>query len=83
MYKIALTGVIGTGKSTVGTILKCHGMRVISMDDLAKKALMPHTNSYKKLLSLLGPEYLYKNKYFNRTLVSEKIFKEPCFIVSV
>ena len=80
MYKIALTGVIGAGKSTVGTILKCHGMRVISMDNLAKKALMPHTNSYKKLLSLLGPEYLYKNKYFNRTLVSKKIFKEPALL---
>ena len=76
MYKVALTGVIGVGKSTSGAILKCHGMTVISTDDLAKKALVPKTSPYKKLLSLLGPEYLQKNQYFNRTLVAKTLFKQ-------
>ena len=80
MYKIALTGVIGVGKSTSGAILKCHGMTVISTDDLAKKALKPQTSSYKKLLSLLGPEYLQKNQYFNRTLVSKILFTQKCLL---
>ena len=76
MYKVALTGVIGAGKSTSSVILKCHGMTVISTDDLAQKALKPQTSSYKKLLSLLGPKYLQKNQHFNRTLVSKVIFKK-------
>lgn len=80
MYKVALTGVIGVGKSTSGAILKCHGITVISTDDLAKKALTPKTSSYKKLLSLLGPEYLQKNKYFDRTLVSKTIFKQKSLL---
>ena len=80
MYKIALTGVIGAGKSTIGTMLRCHGMKVISLDDLAKKALQPKTTVYKKLLSLLGTEYLYKNQHFNRTFVSKTIFKEPSLL---
>ena len=38
-YAIALTGGIATGKSTVSSLLKLHGIRVIDADEIAHKLL--------------------------------------------
>ena len=65
MNKIAITGIIGSGKSTVGTILTKQGMNFISSDLLSKEAILPQTSGYQELLKLMGPKYLEKNGHFN------------------
>ena len=74
MNKIAITGIIGSGKSTVGTILTKQGMNFISSDLLSKEAISPHTSGYQKLLKLLGPECLEKNGHFSTKKIATVAF---------
>ncbi len=73
--KIAITGVMGAGKSTVGLILKNYGMSFISVDTLARQAIAPDGPGYIKLLQLLGEEYLEAGGHFNTQKVAERIFQ--------
>ena len=76
MYKVAITGVMGSGKSTAGRLLTGHALPFISLDLLAKKALSRSSGRvYQKMLSLMGKKYLNKNKSFNRALVAKRVFK--------
>lgn len=74
MNKIAITGIIGSGKSTVGAILTKQGVNFISSDLLSKESILPNTSGYKKLLKLLGPEYLEKNGCFNTKKIATVAF---------
>ena len=81
--KIAITGVMGAGKSTVGLILQSYGMNVISVDVLAHQAIAPRSSGYLKLLQLLGKEYLKKDGKFNTTKVAERIFQDKNMLQQV
>ena len=83
MNKIAITGVIGSGKSTVSSILIKYGMNVISSDTLAKEAIFPHTPGYQKLLKLLGPKYLEKNGSFNTKKIAVTAFKNQSLLSQI
>ena len=74
--KIAITGVIGAGKSTVGLILKNYGMSFISADVLARQAIAPSSPGYFKLLQLLGKEYLEIGGHFNTKKIAKKVFQD-------
>ena len=74
--KIAITGVMGAGKSTVGLILKNYGMSFISVDILAHQAIASHSPGYLKLLQLLGKEYLEKEGHFNTEKIAKSVFRD-------
>ena len=75
MQKIAITGTIGAGKSTVGQLLEKKGISFISADALTRQAIAPHTPGYSKLLKLLGPEYLNTNGCFNTQKMATIAFR--------
>ena len=54
-YAIALTGSISTGKSTVASLLKLHGLQAIDADAVAHEQLRINSDEIAKLF---GPEYL-------------------------
>ncbi len=77
MKRIALTGIMGAGKSTFGSIITEWKIPFISADSLARKALIPHSKIYPQLLQLLGSNYLNPDGSFNRHLIARKAFQHP------
>ena len=83
IHKIAITGVIGAGKSTVGLILTRCGMNFISADVLARQAIAPHSLGYLKLLKLLGPEYLGTDGFFDNQKIAQTAFQKKSILYQI
>lgn len=62
LKKIAITGGIASGKSTVCNIFKELGAYVISADDIAHELLSSNETIIKRVLELLGQSVLVNNK---------------------
>ena len=70
---IAITGGIGSGKSTVSKIIKDLGYPVFSADEVYKN-LMKNKDFVKKIYNGLGIE---SNSYnFDKSLISSKVFND-------
>lgn len=76
---IALTGGIGSGKSTVSRILKEFGYTVIDSDDISRKVATEET-VLNEVSALLGKGYV-ENGVLNRGKVREIIFKDKSLYV--
>ncbi|HIC43994.1 MAG TPA: dephospho-CoA kinase [Sulfurimonas sp.] len=64
-YAIALTGGIATGKSTVASLMKLHGIGVIDADAIAHELLDVH---HKKIAEMFGDQYVRKNRVLRENL---------------
>jgi len=73
---IAITGGIGSGKSTVANILKEKGLTVISTDDIAKNIINKNAKIKQKLIETFGNETfiggIYNTKYISNIVFEEK-----------
>ncbi len=69
-YALALTGSIASGKSTVASLLKLHGLQSIDADATAHEVLDDHPLD---IAALFGDEYLLKGKV-NRKKLGSLIF---------
>lgn len=72
-YAIALTGGIATGKSTVASIMKLHGIAVIDADAIAHELLDLH---HETIAKMFGEEFVRKGKVL-RTNLGKVIFSDP------
>jgi dephospho-CoA kinase len=61
MIIIGITGIIGSGKTTVSNILRKNGITVIDLDILAKKAITLN-EVQEEIASSLGKEYIENGK---------------------
>ncbi len=78
MKKIALTGSIATGKSTVLNILKNLGFSTFSCDEVVKKFYeKPYIQ--KKIFKNLGEEILGEQRKIDKKKILEKMTKDPLF----
>ncbi len=76
MLIVALTGGIGSGKSTVGELLQQLGAVVVDSDQLAREVVERGSSGFEQIVTLFGDEIL-KNGEINRSLLAEIIFKDP------
>ncbi|MBU0994772.1 MAG: dephospho-CoA kinase [Proteobacteria bacterium] len=76
MYKIAVTGSAGSGKSVVCMRLKALGLPVLSSDELAREAVLPGMPAYKKIVAYFGKKILTDDGQLNRQLMREIITKD-------
>lgn len=72
---IGITGVIGSGKSTVADIIKNMGYPVLSSDLIAKELINNNPNLRKKLTDLFG-EKTYSDGKYNSEYISSIVFSE-------
>jgi len=76
MLIVALTGGIGSGKSTVGQIFEDLGAIVADSDQLARDVVERGTNGFDQIIAAFGDEVL-KNGDLNRAALGELVFKDP------
>jgi len=73
LKKIAVTGAIGSGKTTACSYFKECGAYVISSDEIVHHLLNPQTDLGKELVALLGKEVV-DGEHFNRGRIADKVF---------
>ena len=75
MIIIGLTGGMGSGKSTVGTMFKDLGIPVYNSDERAKQLMNTSKKIKKELIGLFGKE-AYSEEELNRPFIAEKVFND-------
>ena len=76
MLVVALTGGIGSGKSTVGQIFAHLGAIVIDSDQLARDVIERGSIGFNEVVAKFGDEIL-KNGEIDRQILASLVFKDP------
>jgi len=76
MLIVALTGGIGSGKSSVTEMFKDEGAYVIDFDYLARVVVEPDKPAWKKIIDYFGPEILSPDRTLNRSVLAEIVFSD-------
>jgi len=75
--RVALTGGIASGKSTVSAILTELGAVVIDSDRLARDVVAPGTPGLAQVVEAFGPEVLTQDGQMDRPKVGSIVFADP------
>ncbi|HID4046267.1 TPA: dephospho-CoA kinase [Pluralibacter gergoviae] len=76
-YTVALTGGIGSGKSTVANAFAARGVNVIDADIIAREVVEPGTPALGAIVEHFGPQMLLADGSLDRRRLREKIFSQP------
>ncbi|MEX1012871.1 MAG: dephospho-CoA kinase [Waddliaceae bacterium] len=76
LNKVAVTGGLASGKTTVCRILKDLGAYVVSTDLIVHHLLTSDSDVRKKVIDLLGPEIMV-DKQIDRSRISRLVFNHP------
>ena len=76
LKKVAVTGGISSGKTTVCRFLKDHGAYVISADEVVHQLLSPKTAIGQRIIQLLGKDVVIDDT-FDKKKISKKVFSDP------
>ncbi|KAM8819037.1 bifunctional coenzyme A synthase [Rhynchonycteris naso] len=74
LYVIGLTGISGSGKSSVAQRLKDLGAFVIDCDQLGHRAYAPGGPAYQPVLETFGTDILHKDGIINRKVLGSRVF---------
>ena len=81
MKTIAVTGGVGSGKSSVCRYLKeKYGAYLLLSDDVGRDVCEPGGRCYDALVELLGSEYFDENGMMDRKAVGDKAFADPSLL---
>lgn len=75
--RIAITGGIATGKSTVADMLRHFGCAVIDADRIARNVVKPGTPCWYALYELLGQDMFFSDGSLRRMEIRKKIANDP------
>ena len=74
--KIAITGTIGSGKTTVSILLRRRGMRVLDADQYTRICYYPESESYQRIVDLFGNEILDESGEADRRKIAAIVFND-------
>src|SRR5690554_6980460 len=77
MFKVGLTGGIGSGKSKVADMLGAWGAAVIDTDVIAHDLTAPGGAAIEPIRQAFGADVIAENGALNRPLVRELVFNSP------
>ena len=77
MIRIGLTGGIGSGKSTVATMLAERGAVIIDADQISRELVEPGGEALAALVTEFGPRILQENGSLSRGELAALAFSEP------
>jgi dephospho-CoA kinase len=76
MLIVALTGGIGSGKSTVARMFKEEGVHVIDFDYLARLVVEPGKPAWRDIVDYFGKDILSADGAVNRSALGEVVFSD-------
>ncbi|WFW12454.1 dephospho-CoA kinase [Citrobacter freundii] len=76
-YTVALTGGIGSGKSTVANAFADLGINVIDADIIARQVVEPGTPALNAIAEHFGSELIAADGTLQRRILRERIFSHP------
>ena len=76
-HVVALTGSIGSGKSTVGKMLEECGAVLVNADSLAHRVVEPGGPALEKIVQAFGPEVLCESGSLDREKMAKLVFSDP------
>lgn len=76
-YIVALTGGIGSGKSTVADAFARYGVAVVDADVIARQVVEPGTPALAAIAKRFGNEMLQPDGTLNRAALRQRIFSNP------
>ena len=77
MIKVALTGGVAAGKSTVASLLREAGLPVIDSDMVARQAVAPGKPAWEDLRQNFGPEFFAPDGSLDRQALARHVFTRP------
>ncbi|MCK2082453.1 dephospho-CoA kinase [Aeromonas sp. 3925] len=77
MYVVAITGGIGSGKTTVANQFAALGIEVVDADLIARDVVAPGTPALAAITNHFGPEMLTGQGLLDRRALRERIFSDP------
>ena len=80
MFVIGLTGGIGTGKTQVSKSLQRHGATVINADLVGHEAYLPHTDTWREVVSAFGEDVLDDQEQIDRRKLGAIVFSDPAHL---
>lgn len=76
LKKVAVTGGLASGKSTVCRLLSNLGAYSVSADDIVHNLLSPDTDIGQRVIKLVGKQIIKKGR-IDRSAIAEKVFNNP------
>lgn len=76
MKCIGLTGGIATGKSTVASMLRELGARIVDADQVAREIVEPGQKAWEEIVEAFGKEILRADKTIDREKLRKIVFKD-------
>jgi dephospho-CoA kinase len=76
-YTVALTGGIGSGKSTVADAFARFGVDIVDADVIARQVVEPGSVALQAIAEHFGSDILTPEGSLNRRLLRERIFASP------
>ena len=77
MILVGLTGGIGSGKSTVSSLLEGRGAIIIDADAIVREVQLPGSPVLAELAAKFGPEVLAADGSLDRQAVANIVFTDP------
>ncbi len=77
MVVIGLTGGIGSGKSTVASLLADMGARVLDTDKLGHEVYLPETPGWHEVVGAFGRKVLRPGGMVDREKLGQVVFSQP------
>ena len=76
MYRVALTGGIASGKSTVADLFARHGVPLIDTDVIAREVVEPGQPALAEIVSVFGPGVLDSDGRMDRRRMRDYVFND-------
>jgi dephospho-CoA kinase len=77
LYRVGLTGGIGSGKSEVSRRLSAQGAVVIDADAIAREVVEPGTGGLAQVVAAFGPGVLLPDGHLDRPRLGDIVFADP------
>ena len=77
MLRLGLTGGIGSGKSTVASLLATHGARIIDTDALSRATTAAGGLAMPQIAAAFGPDFVQPDGALDRARMRALAFAEP------
>jgi dephospho-CoA kinase len=76
MLRVALTGGLGSGKSTAARNFRAHGAHVLSSDEMGRELMQPGQPVYRAIVERFGPGVVRADGTLDRPALAKMAFSE-------